>query len=170
MGTILTQWYSKIMKSNTIIYIVIAVAVIGAGVFFMNRKEDASEVANIQPNPTLATASGAPLIQTAPSTSPDATTVDSIAMDNPTVSMTDAGISPAEITIKAGATVTFVNNGQVPHWPASDPHPIHTDLSGFDAKRGLNPGELYRFTFTKIGSFGMHDHLHPAFKGRIIVQ
>ncbi|MEO6077188.1 MAG: hypothetical protein ABIP54_00175, partial [Candidatus Andersenbacteria bacterium] len=144
------------MKTTTIIYIVIAVVVIGAGVFFMNRKEDDGEVGNIQANPTLMTASGAPFIQTAPSISPDASSApdamhdeSSMMMENPTISMTDTGISPAEITIKAGTTVTFVNNGTELHWPASDPHPIHTDLSGFDAKRGLSNGELYRFTFPK---------------------
>jgi plastocyanin len=157
------------MKSTTIIVSIIGIAIIGVGVFFINRKEDNGEVGNIHANPTLMTVPGALLTQTAPSISPDIST-SPMASENPTISMTDTGISPAEITVTSGATVTFVNNGQVPHWPASDPHPIHTDLSGFDAKRGLNPGELYRFTFTKIGSFGMHDHLHPAFKGRIIVE
>ncbi len=147
----------------------------------MSHRGADEETTNIHANPTSIQEPGAPFIQTAPSTSPEVspeatmspqptTAADAVNAQNPTVSMTDTGISPAEITVKSGTTITFVNNGQQPHWPASDPHPIHTDLPGFDAKRGLEPGDIYRFTFVKTGSFGMHDHLHPSFHARIIVQ
>lgn len=164
--------------STTLSIIVIAIIIIGAGAYVTSHRTD-DEMGTIQATPSPAiTQSGAPFIQTAPSTSPDvvvatptpSSAADTMAEQNPTVSMTDTGISPTAITVKAGTTVTFKNTGTTPHWPASDPHPIHTDLSGFDAKRGLESGDFYRFTFTKVGTFGMHDHLHQSFRATITVQ
>jgi plastocyanin len=87
-----------------------------------------------------------------------------------TVSITDAGFVPANITVKPGTTVTFVNNGQQAHWVASNPHPTHTDLPGFDAKHAMAPGESYVFVFEKIGTWGYHDHLNPSTMGAVVVQ
>ena len=87
-----------------------------------------------------------------------------------TIVITDQGFSPSNVTIKAGATVTFINQSSNPSWPASDPHPSHTDLPGFDALHGLNQGEQYSYTFQKVGSWGFHDHLAPFDQGRVIVQ
>jgi plastocyanin len=55
-------------------------------------------------------------------------------------------------------------------WVASDPHPIHTDYSAFDAKQGIAPGDTYSFTFTKTGNWGFHNHLNPSATGTITVQ
>lgn len=56
------------------------------------------------------------------------------------ISMTASGFSPTSITIHKGDTVKFTNNDSSPHWPASNPHPSHTDYSGFDALRPVPPG------------------------------
>lgn len=84
------------------------------------------------------------------------------------ISVTDTGFSPATVTVPVGATVTFVNNGQASHWPASDQHPTHTGLPGFDSKPGLATGEEYSFVFDKVGAWGFHDHLFPQFKGQVV--
>lgn len=82
--------------------------------------------------------------------------------------ITEAGFSPTSLSIIKGSTITWVNKGSLPHWPASDPHPIHTGYpsqekgcigSTLDACRGLNKGESYSFVFDQIGSWGIHDHL-----------
>lgn len=86
-----------------------------------------------------------------------------------TVSVTDTGFEPSEVTIVAGTTVTFVNNGQAEHWPASDVHPTHEVLPEFDSKRGLTTGETYSYTFTEPGTWSMHDHLRPSSTGTVIV-
>lgn len=86
------------------------------------------------------------------------------------VTITDSGFSPASITIHAGDTVTWTNTSSVPSWPASDPHPSHTDLPGFDALRGLGNRESYQYTFTKVGTWGYHDHLVSFHRGTVIVQ
>lgn len=87
-----------------------------------------------------------------------------------TVSITDTGFVPTTLTVPAGTTVKFVNNGQGSHWPASDPHPVHNGLAGFDALGALATGDSYSFTFAKVGSWGYHDHLRPEVKGTVIVQ
>lgn len=86
------------------------------------------------------------------------------------ISMTDMGFSPEEVTVAAGSTVTFVNNGQALHWPASDVHPTHELLPGFDAGRGIATGDEYAFTFTKVGAWSFHDHLNPQFTGTVVVE
>jgi len=103
-------------------------------------------------------------------TQPTTTTTQQPAASAKTVEITSAGFSPNALTINSGETVTFVNKDSRPHWPASNPHPVHTDYSGFDARRGLNQGESYSFTFTRKGTFGFHDHLNPGTGGTITVK
>ena len=76
---------------------------------------------------------------------------------------------PANLTVKVGSVVTFKNVDTAAHWPASDPHPVHTLCPGFDAKKGLLTGEIYSFTFTEVKTCTYHDHLHPSAKGTITV-
>lgn len=110
------------------------------------------------PGDSMATASPS----TSPSSSPKTSAV--------TITISDTEFSPATVTVKAGTTVTFVNNGQGLHRPASDPHPTHTDLPGFDSKRGLSTGESYSFVFDKVGTWGFHDHLNTSMTGSVVVQ
>lgn len=86
------------------------------------------------------------------------------------VSMTDVGFFPASISIEVGSTVTFVNDGQSLHWPASNVHPTHDLLSGFDSEKGISTGGAYAFTFTKKGEWSFHDHLNPDSTGTIVVE
>lgn len=87
-----------------------------------------------------------------------------------TISYTDSGFSPSNITISVGTTVVFVNNSASSMWVASDPHPVHTDLSEFDANRGYASGETYSFTFMAAGEWGFHNHLRPGDVGTITVE
>lgn len=83
------------------------------------------------------------------------------------VSITSSGFSPSVINIKKGMTVVFTNNDSSPHWPASNPHPMHTDFPAFNSKPGIPPGGTYSFTTDAVVSFGFHDHLYPSLKGQI---
>lgn len=85
------------------------------------------------------------------------------------VEVLDEGFSPAEITILAGDTVTFVNKTKSGAWPASDPHPTHTFLSGFDPKQSIAPGAEWSYTFAEAGDWQYHDHLVVTFHGKIHV-
>jgi plastocyanin len=79
-----------------------------------------------------------------------------------TVKLTYDGLSPAMLSIHPGDTVTLVNKTDALFWPASNPHPTHTDCPGFDALRGLANGESYSLTFTRVQTCGYHNHLDPA--------
>lgn len=87
-----------------------------------------------------------------------------------TVSMTASGFEPDNLTVKVGDVVKFVNNDSQTHWPASDPHPIHTDYSGLDPRQGLAPDADWSFTFTQAGSWRLHDHLVPTRRANIMVK
>lgn len=86
------------------------------------------------------------------------------------VRITSSGFSPSTITIQKGDYIQFTNNTSSKAWPASDPHPTHTGLVGFDANKGLNEGEKYRFQFNTVGSWSYHDHLNVGTRGTIIVK
>lgn len=85
------------------------------------------------------------------------------------VSYDGSAFSPATVTIEIGTVVTFTNTSSNSLRVASDPHPTHTDLPGFDSVKTLKKGESYSFTFTKTGSWGYHNHLASSHKGTIVV-
>ena len=86
-----------------------------------------------------------------------------------TVTMTDEGFSPSEVTISKGTKVIWVNEGENLHWPASDFHPTHGIYPEFDPLKGINPGGEWSLVL-KIGKWYYHDHLHPNFTGTIEVK
>jgi plastocyanin len=86
-----------------------------------------------------------------------------------TVTHTDSGFFPASITVKKGTTVTFMNSALTNMWVASDVHPTHQLLPGFDElKVGAN-GAQYQYTFVKVGTWTYHNHVKPTEKGTVIV-
>jgi plastocyanin len=86
------------------------------------------------------------------------------------VVMDDGGFYPKRVTIKKGQAVNFVNRSQDDWWPASDPHPIHTDYPGFDAGTVIRPGDSWTFRFDRRGTWGYHNHLSPTTKGTVVVK
>lgn len=100
------------------------------------------------------------------------------------ISITPNGFSPANLEIKQGDRVIFINQDDESHWPASDIHPKHTLYPGsdinkcktsgrvriFDSCGGLSKGERYEFVFNEKGSWGYHDHLSAGLKGIITVK
>jgi plastocyanin len=99
-----------------------------------------------------------------------------------TVTYTSSGFSPASVTIKQGGTVTFVNQGGGSMDIASDPHPNHNGYDGTSRNTHCAPsfsgakpfdqcraGASFSFTFTKVGSWGYHNHLNEADGGVVNV-
>jgi plastocyanin len=108
------------------------------------------------------------------STPSDTNTGDSNTQTTPlsgtvTVKITATGFNPSTLTVKKGTTIVFESADSPAHWPASDPHPSHTGLPGFDSLRGLTQGQTYSYTFNKVGTWGMHDHLNAFVKGSVTV-
>lgn len=94
------------------------------------------------------------------------------------VVVTDEGFSPKELKVKKGDTVVWTNKGSSSSWPASAMHPTHSVYpeqggcisSTFDACRGLNLGEAFKFVFNQVGSWSYHDHLNPSHFGKVVVE
>lgn len=86
------------------------------------------------------------------------------------ISRTPSGWAPATLTVDRGDTVVFVNESADETWPASDVHPTHELLPGFDAERGVPRGSSWSYTFDRSGRFGFHDHLSPETTGTVVVR
>ena len=78
------------------------------------------------------------------------------------IGITDSGFTPASVTIPAGAEVEWTNNGVLPHQ-------IVSSNLDFDDSPMLLPGETYRFTFEKSGSYDYFCGPHPQMTGTIKV-
>lgn len=85
------------------------------------------------------------------------------------VKVTEQNFEPNIITIKKGERVAFFNEKTGYSWPASNPHPTHTDYPQFDPLLPMKAGEVWTYIFDKVGEFPYHDHLDPSKRGVINV-
>lgn len=92
-----------------------------------------------------------------------------LALKNHKVVLAEKGFSPRELTIGIGDTVTFTTERSESFWPASDPHPTHEGLPGFDPKKPIDSKESWSFQFSEAGIFPYHNHLSVSFRGEIVV-
>jgi plastocyanin len=69
---------------------------------------------------------------------------------------------PQRVTVKAGTTVTFVNEDDIPHTVVS------TSLA-FRSK-ALDTDDKYSFTFTTAGVYDYFCSLHPHMTGTVVVE
>jgi plastocyanin len=87
---------------------------------------------------------------------------------------TNATVSPSQVTIAVGQSVTFMNSDTRSHDMESDPHPVHTDCPSMANVGLLQPGQSKTsFGFAAAGSCGFHDHNNSessGLKGRIVIQ
>lgn len=90
--------------------------------------------------------------------------LEDIASDNVIVLLRDKIILPDVVTVRAGTTITWINNDKIEHNITSS-----SDYPEF-VSGNLKPGESYSFTFTKSGQWGYHSSLNPTTKGRVIVM
>jgi plastocyanin len=91
-----------------------------------------------------------------------------------TITVSVTGVSPAEVRVKAGATVSFTNSDIRPHSMVSDPVTIHTDCPSLNDVGTLQPGQSRSSgPLTVVRTCGYHDHNNegdPTWTGRIIVE
>ncbi len=78
--------------------------------------------------------------------------------------------TPNTLSVKNGDIVIFKNNSKGDFWPASNPHPLHTDYPEFDPKKPIAAGKTFEFKFTKVGTWKFHDHLNPTARGAVTVK
>jgi amicyanin len=70
--------------------------------------------------------------------------------------------NPQQLTIKAGATVTWTNQDDIPHTIAA--------VSKQFKSKALDTGDAYSFTFTTPGTYAYFCSLHPHMTGTIVVE
>lgn len=134
--------------SLMVVIVIVALAAAGGFAYYRSRGKPTAQ----------APQSGAPQAQTGGE-----------AAGQQTIEITASGFSPATVSVKKGTTVIFVNRDSTPHWPASGMHPTHQLCPGFDALRGLQTGESYRFTFNDVKECPFHDHLNVSLRGKVTV-
>jgi plastocyanin len=86
----------------------------------------------------------------------------------------NGAVSPSEVTISVGQSVTFVNNDSRGHQIASNPHPSHTDCPAINALNVIAAGQTkLTNALTTARTCGFHDHNDPdnrSLQGNIIVR
>ncbi len=77
------------------------------------------------------------------------------------ISITDTGFTPATLTVKVGAVVTWTNAGGTDHTVAFD--------DGTVKSSAIKPGTSAFHVFSRVGAFPYHDSLHPTMTGTVTV-
>ena len=80
------------------------------------------------------------------------------------VKIDNFSFSPANLTVAAGTTVTWINRDDIPHVVVSSDDP-----KVFKSK-ALDTDEKFSFTFTKAGTYPYFCAIHPKMTGKVIVQ
>ncbi len=160
--------------NKTVIFIIVIAIIVLAGYLLFGESSQPSSTP-LTPSKQQVTESPAtqtPITQVTPQT------------QQYIVTYTDSGYSPSVLRIKVGTTVSFKNMSSQGMWTASAVHPSHIVYSGtsidshcpdtkgiaFDACVGIQPGNSWSFTFTKVGTWKYHNHLTPGDIGTIVVE
>jgi len=102
----------------------------------------------------LGGAAGAGLAAALPSSAAEQAAA-AVAIDNFT-------FNPQRITVKAGTTVTWTNNDDIPHAVAASDRSFKSKV--------LDAGDSYAFTFVTPGNYQYFCSLHPHMTGTIVVE
>ncbi|HZX67949.1 MAG TPA: cupredoxin domain-containing protein, partial [Candidatus Elarobacter sp.] len=78
------------------------------------------------------------------------------------VHIRDDAFVPASITVRAGESVTFINDDD-------DAHTATADNASWDSE-GLNQGQKWVHAFAKTGKIAYHCTVHPMMHGTIVVR
>ncbi len=84
------------------------------------------------------------------------------AAHGPSVTIDNFTFNPGTITVKAGQTVTWTNNDDIPHT-------VRANDGSFKSKV-LDSGESFSFTFAKAGEYAYFCSIHPHMTGKVIVK
>lgn len=71
---------------------------------------------------------------------------------------------PAEVTVAAGATVTWTNRDDIPHTVTDAAHPRDVRSPPLDT------GDAYSLTFASPGRYAYFCSLHPHMRGTVAVN
>jgi amicyanin len=82
--------------------------------------------------------------------------------ENPMVKIEDFTFSPASLTVKIGAAVTWLNKDDIPHTVVSKNRVFKS--------KALDTGDSFSFTFNEAGTYEYFCSLHPHMTGTIVVE
>ncbi|MEV5751115.1 cupredoxin family copper-binding protein [Actinoallomurus sp. NPDC052308] len=77
------------------------------------------------------------------------------------VSIKGFAFAPASVSVKAGTTVTWTNKDEEPHTVVANGGAFHS--------AALTPGGVFRYRFTKPGSYPYVCSIHPFMRGTVVV-
>ena len=80
-----------------------------------------------------------------------------------TVSIQNFSFKPANITIKRGTKVRWINRDSTTHTATAN------KKRSFDSGR-LSPGQSYTHTFKRVGKQRYHCEIHPDMMGSVVVK
>ena len=139
-----------------IILVIIALILVGIGVYFIIPKNSYNAVPNV---PASSVQSPSVLTPEAPAAS-NAVTIPPTT--DVTINIKNFSFDPNTINIKAGTKVTWINNDNVAHTVTS----VSDNILRSPV---LAPGQSFSFTFTDPGSINYHCSIHTTMKGAVIV-
>lgn len=85
-----------------------------------------------------------------------------------TIRINKKGFDPANVTVKSGSTVRWVNEDSTPD--AALYNPTHRiELVSIKNSPLLSPGQGWSWIFDQPGSYDYNDMIHPALHGTVIV-
>jgi plastocyanin len=79
-----------------------------------------------------------------------------------TVKIDNFSFSPATLEIKAGTTVTWTNEDDIPHTVVSDEKVFKS--------KALDTDDKFSFQFDKPGTYSYFCSLHPKMTAKVVVQ
>jgi plastocyanin len=82
--------------------------------------------------------------------------------EDATIKIDNFTFAPASLTVKAGTTVTWRNEDDIPHTVASSARLFKS--------KALDTDDSFSFTFKDAGSYEYFCSLHPHMKGTIVVE
>ena len=71
--------------------------------------------------------------------------------------------NPQTVTVKAGTTVTWTNEDDIPHG-------IAATNNAFKRSQALDTDDSFSFTFTTPGTYQYFCYIHPHMTGTIVVE
>lgn len=146
------------MSKNTTIGLVVVVLIILAGWYFIQSQK--GQPAQSRPAPRVTQPRATPATESA---------APSKVKEN-VVKVTTSGFSPQRITIKAGESVTWVNEDTQSHQVNSAVHPTHQLYPPLNTVGLLQSGDKKSLSFPDAGTYKYHDHLNPSNTGSVIVE
>ena len=152
--------------NKTLIFVVIAVLVLGGGYLLMSQQKAAPQTAPSTGEGSLEDQSQGSEADVVPEDEESTTSVGealpeegSLAED---VMISGYAYRPATVRVKVGGTVTWTNQDQVAHTATADGGSFDTKL--------ISQGKSASVTFDKAGTYPYHCTPHPNMKGTVIVE